>query len=285
VRHVAIELSNTTIANDNPSETFYNSEAKMQSEEQAVSDSHSATQVNAREVWPPSFLRLVLGALVAAGLGYIVLKTMYPIFVVPIEIAVFPEQSPVWLYERLDKANFEVDGKNLSIVFGVIGAIFGASCAVSSFGTRSVKAIVIASVAAAALGVLGANLSNLMFNHLRATSGKDLLVMGITLDAMKQTVLGYSLLWGLIGLGVGIGIGSIRGLGKSLVAGIAGLCGGVLGAMLYVVLTAQFSIGTTMNRVLPNANTSQVMWLVLFTVVIAGCIALGSGEKRRKAAA
>ena len=257
----------------------------MQSVEQLLSDSNSPTKSNLRGNWPPSLLRLVLGAVFAAGLGYIVLKTMFPIFVVPVEIATFPEQSPLWLYERLDKAKFEVDGKNFSVVFGVIGAIFGASCVVFSFGASSVKAIVIAVVGSAALGFLGANVSNWMFNNLRATSGKDMLIMGITLDGMMQTILAYSLLWSLIGLGVGLGIGSVRGVGKSLVAGISGLFGGALGAMLYVLLTAQFSIGTTMNRVIPDGNTSQAIWLVLFSVVIAVCIALGSGEKRPKAAA
>ena len=254
----------------------------MQPEVQPASDSNRPTQSNLREDWPPSFLRLVLGAVFAAVLGYIVLKTMYPIFVVPVEIATFPEQSPLWLYERLDKAKFEVDGKNFSVVFGVIGAVFGASCVVFSFGARSVKAIVIAVLGSAAMGVLGANLSNWMFNHLRETSGKDLLIMGIAIDGMKQSILGYSLLWGLIGLSVGLGIGSVRGVGKSLVAGFSGLCGGALAAMLYVVLTAQFSIGTMMNRVLPVGNTTQAIWLVLFTVVVAACIALGSGEKKLK---
>ncbi len=257
----------------------------MQSEEKSVSDLNSPTQSNLGGHWPPSFLRLVLAALFAAGLGYIVLKTMYPIFIVPEEIANVPEAGPSWIYERLDKARVEVDGKNFSIVFGVIGAVFGASCVVFSFGARSVKAIIVAVVGSAAMGVLGANLSNWMFNNLRESNGKDLLIMGIKLDSMWQTTIGYSLLWGLIGLGVGLGTGSVRSVGKSLIGGISGLCGGVLGAMLYVVLTAQFSIGTTMNRVIPDSDTSQAIWLVLFPVVIAVCIALGSGEKRRKGAA
>ena len=254
----------------------------MQSNEQPVNDSNPPTKSNRREDWPPSFLRLVLGALLAAGLGYVVLKTMYPIFVVPVEIATFPEQSPLWLYERLDKAQYEVDGKNLSLVFGVIGAIFGASCVVFSFGARSVLAIVIAVVGSAGAGVVGAQLSNSMFNHLRTNSGKDILLMGISLDGMKQAVIGYSLLWGLIGLGVGLGIGSVRGVRKSLVAGVSGLLGGALGAMLYVVLTAQLSIGTMMNQVLPFGATNQAIWLSLFTVMISVCIALGSGEKKPK---
>ena len=135
------------------------------------------------------------------------------------------------------------------------------------------------------MGVVGANLSNWMFTHMRATSGNDTLFMGIALDGMKLSILGYSLLWGLIGLGLGLGVGSVRGVGKSLVAGISGLVGGALGAMLYVVLMAQFSIGTTMNEVVPLGSTSQVIWLVLFTVAIAVCITLVSGEKRPKKAA
>lgn len=257
----------------------------MHSPEPAVSDSNSPTNSNLRGDWPPKLWRLVVAAVLTAGLGYIVLLTMYPIFVVPVDIATFPEQSPVWMYERLEKANSDVDSQNYSIVFGVIGAIFGASCVVFSFGVRSVKALVIAVVGSAALGVVGANLSNWIFTHMRATSGNDTLIMGIALDGMKLSILGYSLLWGLIGLGLGLGVGSVRGVGKSLVAGISGLVGGALGAMLYVVLMAQFSIGTTMNEVVPLGSTSQVIWLLLFTVVIAVCIALGSGEKRPKKAA
>ena len=257
----------------------------MQSDEQLVIDSNRPTKSNLSRDWPPSFLRLVLGAVFAAGLSYIVMETMYPIFVVPPEIAILSETGPLSEQLELEEAQYVVDGKNFSIVFGVIGAIFGASCVVCSFGARFVYAIVIAVVGSAAMGVVGANLSNWMFNNLRETVGVDLLIMGITLDGMRQTILGYALLWGLIGLGVGLGVGSVRGVGKSLVAGISGLCGGALGAMIYVIVTAQLSIGTTMNRVFPGDNTRLAIWLVLFHVVIAVCIALGLGERRRKGAA
>ena len=253
----------------------------MQSEEQPVSDSNISIKSNLRRDWPPSFLRLVFGALFSAGLSYIVLKTMYPIFVVPPEIAFLPETAPLSAQLNLEKVQYVVDGKNFSVLFGVIGAIFGASCVVFSFGARSVYAIVIAVVGTAAMGCVGANLSNWMFHNLRETSGTDLLIMGIALDGMRQTILGYALLWGLIGLGVGLGIGAVRSVVKSLVAGISGFCGGVLAALLYTVLTAQLSRGTTMNRVFPTDSMGQAIWLLLFTVVIVVCIALGSGEKRR----
>jgi ABC-type uncharacterized transport system permease subunit len=146
---------------------------------------------------------------------------------------------------------------------------------------RKSTVIVIAALASAALGCVGANLSNWMFTNLRLTSGKDLLIMGITLDGMKQTIVGFASLWCLIGLGVGIGVGAMHSVGKSLVAGIAGFCGGALAAMMYVVLTMQLSIGATMNRVFPADNMRLAIWMLLFHVVIAGCFALGLGERKR----
>jgi len=257
----------------------------MQSNEQPMNDSNRPFKSSGKGDWPPSLFRLVLGAVFAAILSFIVLKTMVPIFVVPVEIATLPEQSPIWIYERYEKASYEVDGKNFSIVFGVIGAILGISCVVFAFGARSLKSIVIAAIGAGGLGAAGAFLSNWMFNNMRTNSGRTAMIMGVSLDGMMQSIVGYALLWGLIGLGVGVGIGSIRSFLKSLVAGVSGFCGGVLGAMLYVFLTAQISIGTVMNRVYPLDNASQAVWLALFTVLVAVCIALGSGEKRRKGAA
>jgi len=55
--------------------------------------------------------------------------------------------------------------------------------------------------------------------------------------------------------------------------------------MLYVFLPPQISLVTVMNLVYPLGDTSQAVWLALLTVVVAVCIALGSGEKKRKGAA
>jgi hypothetical protein len=83
-------------------------------------------------------------------------------------------------------------------------------------------------------------------------------------------------------LGVGLGIGAARGFSKSLVAGISGFVGGALAAMLYVIFTSQFFRQITMNQVIPYGDVSQAIWLVVFAVVVAACIALGSGEKQKK---
>jgi hypothetical protein len=259
----------------------------MQSEEKPISDSRPPTQSNVDASngvakWPPSILRLVLGAIVAAALSFIVLKTIHPVFVLPEDIAKVPEQAPIEVYEKHDKAQYEADGKNYSVLFGIAGALFGLSSVLLTFGPKSIKALGVAVVSAGGLGVVGAYLSNWMFNNMRATSGRKSTLMGIPLDSMMQSIIGYSLTWSFIGLGVGLGVGATRGFSKSLVAGISGFVGGALAAMLYVIFTAQFFMRTTMNQVIPYDDVSQAIWLVVFAVVIAICISLGSGEKQKK---
>lgn len=235
--------------------------------------------------WPPSLARLVLGALFAAGLSFALLKFGYPVFQVPPEIAYVPETAPIEAQWKLEAAEFVVDGKNFSLFFALIGAILAASCVVFSFGFKRVSVILIAVLASAALGYLGANLSNWMFTNLRLSSSKELIFWGFTLDGVKQTIIGFGSLWCLIGLGAGIGVGAMHSVGKSLTAGIAGFCGGAVAAMLYVILTMQLSIGTTMNRVFPLDDSRLAIWLVVFQVAIGACIALGLGERKRKVVA
>lgn len=258
----------------------------MQSEEKPISDSRPPTQSDVDAPlgvanWPPNILRLVFGAIVAAALSFIVLKTIHPVFVLPEDIAKVPEQAPIEVYEKHDKAQYEADGKNYSVLFGIAGALFGLSSVLLTFGPKSLKALSVAVVSAGGLGVVGAYLSNWMFNNMRSTSGRSGTLMGIPMDSI-QSIAGYSLVWSFIGLGVGLGIGATRGFSKSLVAGISGFVGGALAAMLYVIFTAQFFMRTTMNQVIPYDDVSQAIWLVVFAVVIAICISLGSGEKRKK---
>ncbi len=152
------------------------------------------------------------------------------------------------MYERLDKTKAEVDGKNLTLVFGIIGTLLGASCVLFALARDPIKAIVIAVVGAAALGIVGANLSNWMFFNLRESSSKEIQLMGIALDGMKTNhylptrcygdCWDWGWDWGLEPPGASASQSSLE---------ISGLLGGVLGAMMYVILTAQFSVATLMK--------------------------------------
>lgn len=242
----------------------------------------SSTPVPPQVTWPPSLFRLVLAALVSAGLSFLVLKAIYPVFVLPEDIAYVPEQAPIEVYQKHDEAQYEADGKNFAVVFGLSGAILGFCSVAFAFGIKQTKAIGVGVVASSVLGVIGAFLSNWMFNYMRTSSDQSVSLFGISLNGMAQSMVGYFLLWGLIGLGVGLGVGAVRAPSKSFVAGFSGLLGGAFAAMAYVLLASQISISTVMNRVLPDGNMTQALWLVFFPVVTVACIALGSGEKKQK---
>ncbi len=96
-------------------------------------------------------------------------------------------------------------------------------------------------IRAAIFGVVGVNFSNWMFTRLRTTSHADLWVWGIKLDSMFQVILGYGVLWGLIGLGLGLGIGSVANNGQVALGGSGRIRGGLLAAMIYVLLVAQLA--------------------------------------------
>lgn len=252
---------------------------------QSQSPANESSNINQSKVhthWPPGLGRLVLGSVIAAGLSFALIKAAYPIFLVPPEIARIPENAPIEVQWRLEATEYIVDGKNFSLFFALIGAILAASCIIVSFGAKRVSVILIGVLVAAALGCLGANLSNWMFTNLRLTSAKELTLLGVTLDGVKQTIVGFGSLWCLIGLGVGIGVGAMHSVSKAMVAGIAGFSGGAVAAMMYVVLTMQLSIRTTIDRVFPFDNMQLAIWMLLFPVAIAICIALGLGERKPK---
>ncbi len=58
---------------------------------------------------------------------------MYPLFVVPEDIAILPDPPPTAAVVKLEKAQFAVDAKNFSVLFGLIGAVFGAACVLCTF--------------------------------------------------------------------------------------------------------------------------------------------------------
>lgn len=249
---------------------------------QQLSDQPLQASIDTDGVWPPRLGRIVLGALLAGAISWLILKSVYPIFEVPPEIALLPDPPPTEALVALEKAQYAVDSQNFSITFGLTGAVLGACSAVFAFGAKGLRPLLIGAIAAAALGVVGANLSNEIFTKFRWGGGNDRVVLGITLDPMKQAMLGYASLWGLIGLGVGIGIGALRGGAKMVTAGIAGLAGGFVTAMLYVIILGQLSPNASMSQVFPPNTSAQVIWFLVFCVGIAATIALGTGERAKK---
>ena len=252
----------------------------MQAEQSQPAESLVSAPSPSRD-WPPSAPRLLLGALIGSALGFAVLQTLYPIYVVPPELANLPDPPPTAAVEKLEAALRAVDLKNFSIVFSAIGLLLGASYALCAFGLRCPRRLIMTSVLGAVSCVAGALICNSIISKMRSSGGDDMLLFGFTLDILKQTILSQACLWGLTGLGIGIGLApSIK---AALTAGISGLVGGMLSAMLYVVGVAFFLPIVGGYHAFPVTPTQQIAWLAFNACTIGLTIALGTGERARKA--
>lgn len=254
----------------------------MTEKERVASTSNSAEVELRSNKWPPSIFKLCIAGLIAGCVGFAIMKFVHPLFILPDELARVPEQAPIEVYQKHDQAQYELDGWNYAILFALAGSLLGGCCVVLCFGFKATKALVSGVVCAGVLGAVGALLSNWMFNNMGQLNGQNATLMGISMDGMTQSIVGYALLWSMIGLGAGIGVGIANGAKKATLAGVSGFIGGILASMVYVIVTAQVSIGTIMNTVVPMGDISQVLWFILFPGLVVLCIGLGSGEKRKK---
>lgn len=256
----------------------------MTGKEQAALSQNAAGAASGTLKWPPSIFKLVIAGLVAGGLSLAVMKLVHPIFILPEDLAHVPEQAPIEVYQKHDQAQYEVDGWNYAIIFALAGSVLGGCCVLLCFGLKASRALLTAAVCSGVLGAVGALLSNWMFNNMRQSSGQNANILGISLDGMTQSIVGYALLWSMIGLGAGIGVGIANSFKKAALAGVSGFVGGILASMVFVIATAQVSIGTIMNTVVPEGNVSQTSWFIVFPLLVVLCIGLGSGEKRKNLA-
>ena len=231
--------------------------------------------------WPPALGRLLLGAVVGSVLGWLTLSVTYPIFVVPPEIAILPDPPPKASVEKLEAALFVVNSKNFAISFSLIGLLIGVTSAFFTYGFRYPGRIVCSGLLGAIFCVIGILICNVFITRARASGGNDIILLGITLDDLKQTILSQACMWGLTGLGIGLGLG--RNLKTSIVAGISGLVGGALAAMLYGVGMAVIAPNAGTFLPFPEAKFDRAIWMVFAAAIIALTIGMGTGERAKKA--
>ncbi|MFO0942673.1 MAG: hypothetical protein U0930_18200 [Pirellulales bacterium] len=248
---------------------------------QVATASNAVEEKKNNDRWPPSIPSLVIAAIITVCLSLTLALFVFPLFSLPADQAKVPEQAPIEVYQKHDQAQHEVDRMNFALLFGLVGAILG-GCSTFLCFRPPFRTLLIAAACGGILGALGGASSNEMFFNMRQTSGQSSSFLGISLDGMTQSIIGYALVWSMVGLGVGIGVGITKSAGKAVIAGISGFIGGILASMVFVITTAQISIGTTMNTVIPLGTVAQICWFLNFAILVVACIGLGSGEKRKK---
>lgn len=235
-------------------------------------------------VWPPRLLPLAIGGLLGSLVGWACMRTVYPIFEVPEEIALLPSPPPNEAVQKLEEYLYAVGIKNYAIALGVMGLSIGVCCAAFTVARRHPLSLVLSGLLGAALAAVGGVLCHTMVTHTRLTGANDLNIFGIVLDSMKQAILAQASVWGLLGLGVGAGLGlGARGMSAAIKSGISGMLGGVAAATIFLFASAFLFPNTNSNDVWPKPIAEQIAWAVVSGLLVAVSIALGSGERKKAA--
>jgi F0F1-type ATP synthase assembly protein I len=234
-------------------------------------------------MWPPRLVRLVPGALVGAFLGWAIFRLAFPLFTIPENVAILPDPPPIAAIEKLEAYQFDVDNKNYGIAFAITGALIALFSTASSFGVKRPFRMIVPVLLGASMGALGAVLCNIVTTKTRAVGGNDVIWLGVKLDSMGQALLAQVFLWGLIGLATGIAVGLTgKGLSGAIKAGISGLLGGALGAVLFLVVSATLHPTSSSNYVVLKSTAEQIGLTLAATISISVAICLGTGERKPK---
>ena len=232
--------------------------------------------------WQPSVVRLVCGGLVGSLIGLAIYKGIYPIFSVPFEVSNVPSPTPAPALEKLEAYQFRVDCQNYSIVFGLTGLAVGFVCALLALKDQ-VKGMILAGALGGIFSAIGGFQAATFVKTIRQTGAGDIVIMGITLDSMVQSILAQAAIWGLMGLGVGTGIGIAGGgLMTGIKAGISGFVGGVFAAAAFIIFSAFAFPASSSSYVVPLALVEQVIMMVLGGICIGGAIGIGFRQRVEK---
>ncbi len=234
---------------------------------------------NSGSKWPPSLFSFVAAGLVGALLGWGCMKAVYPIFVVPEDVAILPDPPPIAAIEKLEAYQFVVDNKNYSLVYAAVGACIGACTAFSIFGARGILATVLTAASGGMAAALGAILCNIVVTHTRSIGGNDIHLIGLALDSMAQAIIAQGALWGLLGLGVGLGLGLFaKGIPTGVKGGFCGMVGGAIGTTLYLLVSAYALPISSSNHVTPKSTFEQIAIMLTASFFICAVIALTAGD-------
>jgi hypothetical protein len=210
--------------------------------------------------------------LIAGCISWAVIQAIHPAFEVPKEYHIEAMGAPQEKVEALISATARTDSKNMTLYWGLCGAILAGLLASSG---RSLRAIAIAAPLGLVLGGLAGWLGNLAYAQLVTDS--------IETD-MTRVVAAQAILLAGLGLTGSAGWAIARGSAADApLYAFAGLAAGGLAGALYPVIMSVAMPGIDTSSLLPREATSRLVWLLLASGLIGLVMPLAA--RRRPPAA
>ncbi len=209
--------------------------------------------------WKSVLIGLMVGPMLGALLGIVIVSQLDPIFAMPGEFANYPVQPSVEYMVRYDAAHRFMLSNNYAIYFATLGGLMGLTMGAVSGGTKRGAAMIASCFGGIVFGALGGFLSGLTVAGAIKNSGEAIPILGLSMEPIVQTTLMHSFIWAVVGIGVGWGfVATTTGsIGKGILVGVLA---GVLSGVVYTFLSAIAFPNANGFLVLPYSLPEKLSW-------------------------
>lgn len=222
------------------------------------------------DAWQPAVWQLLLGAVLAGILGFLVINQIHPYYPLP----ELPELGPYPSKKLLDEhkaAELDFHRHNEAVNCGVLGGLLGLFTALFA-AKRKVVSCLVSSV----LGVVAGSGIGHVIGEMAANS-----INQSTQQSLPQSLSYHSAVFAVISLAVWGSITLINRPSRILPAVISAVVGGVLGALIYnVVCSLTFPL-SNLSIITARTTTERAIWVTSCALGLAICWALGARSSKQ----
>jgi hypothetical protein len=213
-------------------------------------------------------------ALVAGAVGWGIIESIHPLFLVPEEFHITAMGAPLEDILKLQAATERTDRKNAIVYFALLGGLIAGGIILSQ---RSVLAVAIATPLGAVLGAAagwGAHAGHLW----RIPQGGQ--------ADMNETVAVHMIALACLGLAVGLACGAgRRSLSAAALAALGGLAAGCLAGMAFPIGMSFVMPAVNTTPLIPLEASSRLVWIALSAALLAVIVTVATQGRRRPRAA
>jgi hypothetical protein len=206
-----------------------------------------------------TLIGLMVGPMAGALLGIVIVNQLDPIFAMPDEFANYPVQPSTEYMVRYHAAHRFMLSNNYAIYFATLGGLMGLGMGAVSGGTKRFTAMISSCFCGLIFGALGGFLSGLTVAGAIKNSGEAIPILGLSMEPIIQTTLMHSIVWAVVGIGVGGGFvaATTGSIGKGILVGVLA---GILSGVVYTLLAAIAFPHANGFLVLPYSLPEKLTW-------------------------
>lgn len=223
----------------------------------------STAEASAR-IWRPHPILGLLSCVLAAGLAYLVVERIYPVFA----FEDLPEMGPypsAELTAQYAAAEYAFQSSNGAVNCAILGALVGLFVGLFTSTNRVAGGIV-----GALAGVVAGAAGGYIAGYLSAAA-----VLKAAAQSLLQSVGYLSIPWGLIGAFVCGAIAALHNKSQILSALVIGIVVAVLGALAYNMITSILYPMSNLVLTTPKASNERLIWALSFGVALGLGVGLG----------